>query len=201
MRVVMRILLCLILLSLAGACGSSLQHLKSYHPVGPRILSQPQQVHLTVVSSQEEFIFDGGVTIEDAIQYVTSGLAMELRNAGLEVVDSPRDGATELQVDVEQVDMGYKLDSWWYIVGYSMSETVAAVQLNVTVELSGSGRRYLRRFAGYKSTNSGKFWVYFIPIPFKVMLSEPDLMLKAAQSAFSQVAKGVAEIHMADEGS
>ena len=201
MRVVMRILLYLLLLTSASACGSSLQHLKSYHPVGPRLLSQPQQVHLTVVTAQKEFVFDGGVTIADAIQYVTRGLAMELRNAGLEVVDSPGDGATEVQVDVEQVDMGYKLDSWWYIVGYSKSETVAAVQLNVTVELPGSGRRHLRRFAGYKSTRSEKFWVYFIPIPFRVMLSEPDVMLKAAQSAFSQVARGVAEIHMADEGS
>ncbi len=131
---------------------------------------------------------------------MTNGLALELRNAGLEVVDSPRDGVTEVEVEVEQVDMGYKLFYWWYLVGYSLSETVATVQLNVTVDLPGSGRRYQRRFAGYKSTNSGKFWVYLIPIPFKVMLSEPDVMLKAAQSVFSQVAKGVAEIHLADGG-
>ncbi len=200
MRDVMRIFLCLILMAPVGACGSSLQHFKSYHPVGPLVLTQPKQVHLTVVSSQDDFVFDERVSIEEALEYVTNGLALELRNAGLEVVDSPRDGVTEVEVEVEQVDMGYKLFYWWYLVGYSLSETVATVQLNVTVDLPGSGRRYQRRFAGYKSTNSGKFWVYLIPIPFKVMLSEPDVMLKAAQSVFSQVAKGVAEIHLADGG-
>jgi len=191
---------CLSLLGLVAACGSSLLHLKAYHPVGRRILQQPRQVHLTIVSSQERFVFDGGVTMEEAIQYVGSGLSMELRNAGLEVVDTPSDLATEMRVEVEQVDMGYKLYYWWYIVGYSMSETLATVQLNVTVEIPGTGRRYLRRFAGYETTNSGKFWVYFIPIPFTVMRSEPDVMLRAAQAVFSKVAKGVAEIHVAGGG-
>ncbi len=196
----MRNMLFMSLLGLSLACGSSLEHLKAYHPVGPRLLQQPRQVHLTVTTAQKEFVFDGRVSIEDAMQYVSNGLAMELRNSGMEVVESARDGATEVQVNVEQVDMGYKLFYWWYGVGYSMSETVATVQLNVTVEVPGSGRRYLRRFAGYESTNSGKFWVYFIPIPFKVMTAEPDVMLRAAQSVFSQVAQGVAEIHLADGG-
>lgn len=197
---VMRTIYVMFLLVQLLACGSSLQHLKAYHPVGPRLLKQPRQVHLTVATTQREFVFDGRITIEDVVEYVTNGLAMELRNAGLEVVDSAREGATEVQVDVEQVDMGYKLFYWWYLVGYSMSETLATVQLSVNVEVPGSGRRYQRRFSGYESTDSGKFWIYFVPIPFQVMVSEPELMLRAAQGVFSQVAQGVVEVQLAEGG-
>lgn len=198
-RIMLR-MLCIALLSFSVACVSTLPYLEAYHPVGRRVLGQPRQVHLTVTPSQTRFVFDRRITMDDIVRYVHNGLSMELRNAGIEVVDSPSDEATEVQVDVEQVDMGYKLFYWWYIVGYSSSETLATVQLNVTVELPGTGERFLRRFVGYESTHAGKFWVYFIPVPFQVMLPEPEVMLLAAQAVFSQVAQGIAEIYVADGG-
>jgi hypothetical protein len=187
-------------LGVLASCSASLPYLQTYHPVGPRVLTQPGRVQLSVTASQQEFEFDSAIAMTDIVGYVTDGLTRELKNSGMEVVNSPEAEVTQVTVEIEQMDMGYELYYWWYGVGYSSSTTLATVQLNVAVEVPGSGRRYLRRFAHYETTDAVKLWVYVIPIPFKTMTPEPQLMLRAAQQVLSQVAKGVAEIYLSEGG-
>lgn len=183
------------LVSLAvGSCSVGLSRFGNYRTVTPRIAAEEVPLALHVTAEQRSFAFDSRISMNDVTTYVRGSIAAEMTAAGYSLVDEPVENGAVVEVVIKQIDMGYELFWWWMGWGYTASETVATVQLRVSVTDLATGMRHSRSFAGYKTTYAKKGWVYFIPIPIVLMDDESRMMLRVSQEVFGDVARGVDQV-------